>query len=81
MVWSYGLVQEGDVIFLCEIYYNDKLKPFGYCYVSNKELNSKELLCMVANDITTQLEFDKIYRVQDFSDKDKGKDKIKSHKK
>jgi hypothetical protein len=79
MVWSYGLVQEGEKIILCEIYYDFKNKPMGYCYVELKEIKDKETIILVSSDIQMQLEHEgNIYTTKDFMKHDNN---IKNHMK
>jgi len=53
-IWSYGLIRENGKVKVVELYYNNKNKPYGYCYVSLENLRD---LFMVVKDIYLQLKY------------------------
>ena len=67
MHWTYGLLQEKDKIVLVEVYWEQKLRPWGYAYATPK----KEDIPLIKKDINDQLTHFRVWRLSDIKKSNK----------
>ena len=61
-IWNYGVIREKGKLKIVELYYNNKNKPYGYCYLDLYNLRD---LFLIILDIYLQLKHAHVWHEED----------------